>query len=88
MAGEMGETNSYRVVIVEDEPDTGETLRVLLELLGHRVEVARDAWSGLRLLRLNGADAVLCDLSFPNGPSGLDFATEVRGSVVGTGRDS
>ena len=37
-----------RVVVVEDNPDSAESLRKLLELCGYRVYVAYSAADGLR----------------------------------------
>lgn len=67
------------VLIIEDEPDSRESLRMLLEALGYRAESAADAATGLEILRSRGAEVVLCDLGLPEGPSGVVFAMEVRG---------
>src|SRR5439155_24682735 len=47
-AGEgAGPSESLRILVVEDNPDSRETLRLLLQLWGHRVEVAEDGTQGV-----------------------------------------
>jgi PAS domain S-box-containing protein len=62
------------VLVVEDEPDYADTLRMLLETLGHRVEVARDGNEALARAAARPPDVVLCDLGLPDGMSGYDVA--------------
>jgi PAS domain S-box-containing protein len=56
---------SLRVVIVEDNPDTGETLRALLELFGHEARIARSGRAGVETARQWRPDVVLCDIGLP-----------------------
>ena len=51
-APSLGEslTMAYRILVVEDEPDTQEMLATLLKLDGHRVETADSGQEGLNLL--------------------------------------
>ena len=75
------------VLIVEDHRDTAESLRVLLELAGHRPRVAHDGPSALKALDEFRPSAVLIDLGLP-GMSGHDLAKRLRshpacsGSVI------
>ena len=73
-----GLSRAYHVLIVEDDVDTGKSLRAVLEAHGHTASLAEDVRTGLEVLRNDGADAVLCDLTFPDGRSGLELAAEVR----------
>ncbi|HTQ79582.1 MAG TPA: ATP-binding protein, partial [Thermoanaerobaculia bacterium] len=57
---------SLNVAIIEDDPDTAESLGVLLELLGHEVISARTAQGGLALVREEHPDVVLCDIGLPD----------------------
>ena len=66
-----------RVLIVEDNLDAGESLRDLLEVLGHQATVAVTGHEAIDALRKHGADAVLCDLGLP-GLSGYGVARAVR----------
>jgi PAS domain S-box-containing protein len=68
---------SLRVVVVEDNPDTGETLRALLELFGHEARVARSGWAGVETTRQWRPDVVLCDIGLP-GMDGYAVARTLR----------
>jgi DNA-binding response OmpR family regulator len=54
-----------RVLVVDDEPDLLELLRLDLELAGYRVEVARDGVEALEQLRQDPSDVVLLDVMMP-----------------------
>jgi signal transduction histidine kinase/CheY-like chemotaxis protein len=66
-----------RVLIVEDNEDAAETLRLLLELHGHHVDVAHDGVAGLEAARRLRPDLVLCDLGLP-GLDGFGLAARLR----------
>jgi two-component system CheB/CheR fusion protein len=54
-----------RALVVEDNPDAAETLRMVLEMEGLEVEVAHDGREGLAKARAFHPDLVLCDLGLP-----------------------
>jgi PAS domain S-box-containing protein len=66
-----------RVVIVEDNADARESLRLLLQLLGHDVETAEDGLVGLQKLTALRPDVALIDLGLP-GIDGYDLARRLR----------
>lgn len=66
-----------RVLIVEDNHDAADSLRILLELLGHQVAVAYSGPDGVRLAREWHPDVVLCDIGLP-GLDGYGVAGELR----------
>src|SRR5207247_1495512 len=66
-----------RVLIVEDNRDAAETLRDLLELSGHTVEVAHTGISGVAAAQQFQPQVVLCDLGLP-GMDGYQVAAELR----------
>jgi CheY-like chemotaxis protein len=66
-----------RVLVVEDEPDGGESLRQLLLLYGHQAEVARDGPAALALAERFLPDVVLLDIGLP-GTNGLEVARRMR----------
>jgi CheY-like chemotaxis protein len=70
---------SHRVLIVEDNTDVADTLRVLLELWGHEVRVAFNGLDGLTVAEEWKPDAVLCDLGLP-GLNGFGVARALRAS--------
>ncbi|MBI5485818.1 MAG: GAF domain-containing protein [Deltaproteobacteria bacterium] len=62
-----------RILVVEDNIDAADTLRELLELRGHRVEVAYDGPDGLARAREFRPEVVLCDIGLP-GMDGYEVA--------------
>jgi PAS domain S-box-containing protein len=70
---------SARVLVIEDNRDAAETLRELLDLHGHEVEVAYSGTEGLAAARCFRPDVVLCDLGLP-GMDGYAVAAELRSS--------
>ncbi len=68
---------ALRVVIVDDDPDTVLSLRLLLEQDGHTVRGVESGKEALAAVRDFGADAVLLDIGMP-GMSGLAVAHTLR----------
>ncbi|OFX25890.1 MAG: hypothetical protein A2V77_09725 [Anaeromyxobacter sp. RBG_16_69_14] len=66
-----------RVLVVEDNPDAAESLRLMLQLDGHEVEVAVTGEEGLARARAARPDVVICDIGLP-GISGYDLARSLR----------
>jgi PAS domain S-box-containing protein len=70
-AGASGETRGtalagLRLLIVDDEPDTRDVLRALLEVQGAAVSVASSAGEALELLRRQPTDVLLADIGMPD----------------------
>src|SRR5262249_4605914 len=59
-----------RILLVEDDPDSSETLKLILLSEGHEVAVAKTVADALEKGR-DGWDVVISDLALPDG-SGLD----------------
>ncbi|MDR1569138.1 MAG: response regulator transcription factor [Oscillospiraceae bacterium] len=71
----MNEHDKATLLIVDDDPDIREVLRLLLSGEGYAI---REAASGLEALgRLDGADAILLDVMMP-GMSGFEACGEIR----------
>src|SRR2546422_8837752 len=66
-----------RVLIVEDNADAREGLRLLLTHAGHEVETSEDALSGLEKLRTFQPDVALIDIGLP-GVDGYALARMAR----------
>lgn len=66
-----------RVLIVEDQEDAADSLRTVLQLLGHRVAVAYSGPEGLQAARDFRPDVVLCDIGLP-GMDGYSVADSLR----------
>jgi CheY-like chemotaxis protein len=66
-----------RVVIVEDNQETADSLQLLLGLLGYEVRVAYTGPEGVRLAQEWPPEVVLCDIGLP-GLDGYGVATALR----------
>jgi CheY-like chemotaxis protein len=66
-----------RLLVVDDHPDAGEMLAVLLRCWGHDVELALDGPSALASVERRRPDLVLLDIGLP-GMSGYDVAERLR----------
>lgn len=55
-----------RVLVIEDNPDTAQSMEMLLEALGHDVRVACNGGDGLHLASECRPDLVLVDLGLPD----------------------
>jgi PAS domain S-box-containing protein len=69
---------SLRVLVVDDNVDSGRTLADLLELEGHSALVAMDGRGGLETAREQRPDVVICDIGLPD-IDGYEVARAVRG---------
>jgi CheY-like chemotaxis protein len=66
-----------RVLVVEDDADSRDTLRLLLGLWGHDVEVAADGQEGLEKARHLRPDLILMDMALP-GVDGLEVTRQLK----------
>jgi DNA-binding response OmpR family regulator len=66
-----------RFLVVDDNRDFVETLRVLLELNGHHVEVAFDGVSGLEAAQRLEPDVVVLDVGLPK-LNGYEVCRRIR----------
>ena len=70
-------TNRVRVLVIDDERDTRDTMRHLLEGEGFDVLVAADGSEGIRLMRSTSVDVVVTDIFMP-GKEGIETIYELR----------
>lgn len=54
-----------RVIVIEDDPNTADLIRINLEHAGFIVLHAADGMSGMELIRKNRADGVILDIKVP-----------------------
>jgi PAS domain S-box-containing protein len=66
-----------RILIVEDNRDAADSLRLLLEVAGHQVRVAYAGLPGVEVARAWRPDAVICDIGLP-GLDGYGVARRLR----------
>jgi two-component system, NtrC family, sensor kinase len=61
-----GETNSQRILVVEDEPTVARLIADVLAEEGYYVETVLDSRAGLDLLRRKTYELLVCDLHMPH----------------------
>jgi DNA-binding response OmpR family regulator len=66
-----------QVLIVEDNVDQAETLKVFLSMKGHQLQVAATGPAAIELARRQRPDVVLLDLGLP-GFDGFEVARRLR----------
>jgi len=76
----MTMNNPLRVLVIEDNPDTRETLQLLLTLSGHETRTAADGLEGLRLALAWRPEAVIADIGLP-GMNGWDVGRQTRAAL-------
>ena len=76
-AGRAEPSGKYRVLVVEDAPDTREFLRLLFEREGYEVLLAADGVSAVTTALRELPDAIVMDMSLP-GLDGYNAARLIR----------
>jgi CheY-like chemotaxis protein len=77
MIGSDSPRRRLRVIVIEDNRATADSLGLLLDLGGYEVRVAYDGPAGVRAAREWPPDAVLCDIGLP-GLDGYGVAAALR----------
>lgn len=67
-----------KILLIEDEPDTRELVRLTLELDGHEVVEAASAEEGILRARATRPDLILMDLSLGGQFDGLEATKRLR----------
>ncbi len=76
-AAENGQPGARRILLVDDNPDQTSTLRMLLTLEGHEVQVAADGRSALERARAFLPDVAILDIGLPD-LDGHELARTIR----------
>jgi CheY-like chemotaxis protein len=69
-------SNAKRILIIDDNADAAESLRIWLELIGHHVTTAYDASSGLTEAKNGDPDHIIIDICLPD-KNGDELAEEI-----------
>lgn len=78
-------SGGLRLLVVDDNPYVADGMKLLLESLGHDVQVAHDGYQALDAVAASAPDAVFLDLGLP-GIDGYDTAMRLR--AMPEGRDA
>jgi signal transduction histidine kinase/ActR/RegA family two-component response regulator len=81
VAAEAGFAVPREILIVEDNADERESLRVALELQGHSVLEAADGPAALELLRRHAPSVAILDIGLPGGMDGYRLAQLARAEL-------
>ena len=65
------------IIVVEDNQDSAESIKILLNILGNEVTVAHSGPAGLTAAAARRPDVVICDIGLP-GMDGFAFARALR----------
>jgi len=71
------DTVPMRILVVDDNVDAADTMRALLELLGHQVEVAHDGLAAVSAVNSLEPQVVFLDIGLP-GIDGYEVACRIR----------
>lgn len=66
-----------KVLLIEDNVDANETLKILLELEGYTVSSIFDGKNGLAMAKENRYDVIVCDIGLP-GINGFEVVRQLR----------
>ncbi len=67
-----------RVLLVEDNPETAESLAFLISMCGHEVRVAQDGVAALHEAQGAKPDVVLLDIGLPGDMDGYEVAKRLQ----------
>jgi CheY-like chemotaxis protein len=67
-----------QVLVIEDNRDTAESLRTVLETGGFSVQIAVDGPSGVATARAQRPQVILCDIGLPGAMDGYEVAKAIR----------
>ncbi|MDX1950690.1 MAG: response regulator [Verrucomicrobiota bacterium] len=70
--------SAINLLVLEDDPDLGETLKLFLEENGYKVTRVKDGVEGLKQVMAADFDAILCDLMMPNLPGDMFYRAVER----------
>jgi two-component system cell cycle response regulator CpdR len=71
-----------RILVVDDEPSVAQTMRLILSIDRHQIEVAADGETGLAMFDAGRHDLVITDFKMTN-MDGLELARAIRGLCPG-----
>jgi len=73
----MSDKTSIRILVIDDDPEFANLLRMQLTMAGYTAEVAEDAIVGGKAIVERPPNLILCDISMPH-LSGLDLVQLLR----------
>jgi CheY-like chemotaxis protein len=65
------------ILVVDDEPSVGQSIKITLQPDGHRLEVVTSPFEALRRIERNRSDIILTDFRM-QGMTGLQLAEQIK----------
>ena len=66
-----------KILIIDDDPDIVESMRVVLESKGYKIDAAENGEKGLEKIRVDKPDLIILDVMLP-GKDGISVCQELR----------
>lgn len=70
--------NEKKILIIDDDPDIVEAMRVVLESRNYKVSIAKSGEEGLKKIKLDTADLIILDVMMETSDKGFEVAREIR----------
>jgi len=67
-----------KVLIIDDDPDIVESMRIVLESQGYQVIVAYDPKTGYNMAKTEQPALIILDIMMPTGAEGFQFVWKLR----------
>jgi len=67
-----------KILIIDDDPDITEAIRVVLESKNYKVDNAESGEEGLKKVKINKPDLIILDVMMETGDKGFDVARELK----------
>jgi CheY-like chemotaxis protein len=74
----MGDAGARKILIVDDDPDIVESLKMALEAAGYATASAGNAEEGLEKVHAERPDLIVLDVMMPAGTEGFHFVWDLR----------
>ena len=68
------------ILIIDDDPDIVEAMKIVLESKDHRVSIAKNGEEGLKKAKLDKPDLIILDVMMETMGKGFEVAKELRKS--------
>ncbi len=67
-----------KILIIDDDPDIVEAMKVVLESRNYQVRIARTGEEGLREVKRDKPELIILDVMMETGDKGFDVAREIK----------